>query len=75
MSPKDKAFAIRLEPDEFERLREEADKAGFKNISEFIRYVTIGEGRTILKQLQSQSEDIQEIRDDVKKILRKLEKK
>jgi hypothetical protein len=41
MSPKDKAFAIRLKPDEFERLREEADKAGFKNISEFIRYVTI----------------------------------
>ncbi len=40
-------------------LEEAAKKAGFKALSEFVRYATIGEGRTL--------------QEDVKKILEKLE--
>jgi hypothetical protein len=64
MSPKDKNLRVRLTDEDFQKLEAEAKKAGFLTISEYVRYMTIGEGRTI-------QEDITEI----KTIIKKLDKK
>jgi len=61
MTPKDKAFQFRLTEEELQKLEEEAKKAGFLNTSDFVRYMTIGEGRSMQA--------------DLKKILEKLDKK
>jgi hypothetical protein len=52
MSPKDRSFKMRLEEKDYLKLIEEAEKAGFQNVSEFVRYLTIGEGRKIQSDLK-----------------------
>jgi uncharacterized protein (DUF1778 family) len=64
MTPKDFSLNVRLEPQEAELLKQEAEKAGFKNVSDFVRYTTIGEGRSIQKDQKK-----------ILEILQKLEKK
>jgi hypothetical protein len=64
LSPKEKSFKLRLEEKEWLKLKKESEKAGFRNIAEFVRYVTIGEGREIVQELK-----------DMKEILKKLEEK
>jgi hypothetical protein len=59
MSPKDKILMVRLDEKERDEIENAAKKAGFKNVSDYVRYCTIGDGRYI--------------RDDIKKILKKLE--
>jgi hypothetical protein len=59
MSPKDKFLQVRLDTKEREELEKAAQEAGFKNVADYVRYYTIGDGR--------------HIRDDIKKILKKLE--
>ena len=61
MSARDKQYPLRLSDEERKQLENEAEKAGFTSVSEFIRYMTIGEGRTI--------------QEDLKTILKKLDKK
>ncbi|MDR1271316.1 MAG: hypothetical protein LBK82_17555 [Planctomycetaceae bacterium] len=61
MSPKDKNLVVRLEPDELEYLRKEAESAGFKNVSDFVRYMTIGEGRSIQKDQKKILEILQKL--------------
>jgi hypothetical protein len=60
MSPKDKFFRIRLEDEDYQKLKQESEKAGFQNVSEFVRYMTIGEGHKI-------QSDLKEILDILKK--------
>ena len=52
MSPKDKAILVRLSEDEHARLEVAAKTAGFLTIAEFVRYMTIGEGRSIQSDLK-----------------------
>ena len=59
MSPKDKALLVRLSTDEYAKLEAAAKEAGFITMAEFVRYMTIGEGRSI--------------QSDLKEILEKLE--
>jgi Ribbon-helix-helix protein, copG family. len=61
VSPREDGFRVRLDKKEREKLEEEAAKAGFRNLSDFVRYMTIGEGRTI--------------QEDLKTIIEKLNKK
>ena len=63
MPPKDERINIRLTANERELLQKAAEKAGYSNVSAYIRAVTIGDERGIL----------QEIRDDVKTLLAKLD--
>ena len=64
MTPKDKMFRFRLTEDELQKIEEDAKKAGFLNLSEYVRYMTIGEGSKI-----------KDIDENVKLILKKLDKK
>ncbi len=59
MTPKEKTFLMRLSEEERDELEKAATIAGFKNISDYVRYYTIGEGR--------------HIREDIQKILKKLD--
>jgi hypothetical protein len=61
LSPKEKLLRVLLDDKELQKLKEESQKAGFRSVSDFVRYVTIGEGRRL--------------QEDVKKILEKLEEK
>jgi hypothetical protein len=45
-------FQMCLKDSEREKLEEESKKAGFRNTSEFVRYVTIGEGRILNENIQ-----------------------
>jgi hypothetical protein len=47
---------------ERKQLEEESQKAGFKNLAHYVRYMTIGEGK-VISTIQS----------DIKKIMDKLE--
>ena len=47
MTPKDKMFRFRLTEEEFQRLEDEAKKAGFLNMSEYARYMILGDGSII----------------------------
>ena len=53
VSPREDGFKVRLNAEERVRLEEEAAKAGFRNLSDFVRYMTIGEGRTIQEDLKT----------------------
>ena len=64
MTPKEKSLRVRLTDEEHAKLEAASKAAGFLTVSEFVRYMTIGEGRTI-------QEDLQEL----KGILKKLSKK
>ena len=59
MSPKDKVIGVRLSEDEYIKIEAATKAAGFISIAEFVRYMTVGEGRSI--------------QNDLKEILRKLE--
>lgn len=61
MSPKEKSLRVRLSEKEYEELESAAKEAGFLTVSEFVRYMTIGDGRRI--------------QDNLKKILKKLDNK
>ena len=61
MTPRDDVFSIRLDANERKKLEDESEKAGFRNVAEFVRYMTIGEGRAI--------------QEDLKTIIKKLDKK
>ena len=66
MSPKDKAILVRLSEDEHARLETAAKNAGFITIAEFVRYMTIGEGRSIqndLKEILEKLNTLQESKD------------
>jgi len=65
MSPKDERMHIRLTANERELLQQAAEKAGYSNVSAYIRAVTIGDEHGIL----------QEIKNDVKRLLAKLDDK
>lgn len=58
MEDRFKTLRVRLNEKEQKRLLEEMEKAGFQNMSEYVRYMTFGEGRSI--------------QGDLKKILEKL---
>ena len=47
MSPKDELIHIRLTSEERKKIEEAAKEAGFISIAEYVRYMTIGEGRAI----------------------------
>ena len=64
MTPKDRIVQFRLSESEFKILQEESKKAGFLTVSEYIRYMTLGDGTKI--------RDIDEKLDT---ILKKLNKK
>lgn len=53
LSPKDKKLTVRLTPEESSQLEAAAKAAGFLTISEFVRYMTIGEGRSIQNDLKA----------------------
>lgn len=61
MNNKEKSLRVRLSKEEHQKLEKEAKKAGYNTISDFVRYVTIGEGRAILEKL-----------DDLKEIISRL---
>ena len=63
MSPKDERMHIRLTASERELLQKAAERAGYNNVSAYIRAVTIGDEKGIL----------QEIREDIKTLLKKAE--
>jgi uncharacterized protein (DUF1778 family) len=63
MSPKDERIHIRLTADERSLLQKAAEKAGYSNISAYIRAVSIGDEKGIL----------QEIKDDIKTLLAKVD--
>ena len=65
MSPKDERMHIRLTASERELLQKAAENAGYSNVSAYIRAVTIGDEKGIL----------QEIKDDVKTLLKKVDGK
>ena len=69
--PKDKAFTIRLSEGDKLLLQDTATKAGYESIAEFIRSMT--NKKMIDTTIAKQSAMIMEIRQDVKKILKKLE--
>ena len=45
MTAKERSFQFRLTDDEFQQLEEEAKKAGFLTVSDYVRHMTIGPGR------------------------------
>jgi len=53
MSPQDRMLRVRLTDEEYKMLEEETKKAGFYTLSEFVRYMTIGEGRAIDEKLET----------------------
>jgi len=53
MSPKDRSFRVRLTDEEYELLEEETKNAGFHTLSDFVRFMTIGKGRTIDEKLDT----------------------
>ncbi len=53
MSPKDESLKIRLSDEERQKIEEAAKNAGFRSIAEYIRYMTIGQGRTIDEKLDT----------------------
>jgi len=63
MSPKDERMHIRLTANERKLLQKAAERAGYNNISAYIRAVTIGDEQGIL----------QEIREDIKTLLKKID--
>jgi len=63
VSPKDERINIRLTASERELLQKSAERAGYSNISAYIRAVTIGDEQGIL----------QEIREDIKTLLKKID--
>lgn len=63
MTPKDKVFGVRLTDDERKKLDDAAEKAGFKDKSEYVRYMTIGGGSEIQEELK-----------EIKAIIKKLKK-
>jgi hypothetical protein len=60
ISPRDKKLQVWLSAEDWGKLEEESKKAGFQNVSDFVRYMTLGEGRKI-------HSDIKEILDILKK--------
>lgn len=58
------SFNIRLSDAEQELLKNASEKAGFANIAEYVRYMTIGDGKDIKGELQ-----------EIKEILEKLDNK
>ena len=62
MTPKDKNMRFRITEDEFRILQEEATKAGFSTLSDYIRHMTIGPGRLkIDEKLDALNKDVKEI--------------
>ena len=53
MSPKEKQLVVRLSANERNQLEAAAKAAGFLTVSEFVRYMTIGEGRSIQSDLKA----------------------
>ena len=53
MSPKEKQLVVRLSESERNQLEAAAKTAGFLTVSEFVRYMTIGEGRSIQNDLKA----------------------
>ena len=67
MSAKDNQIPVRLSDNEKKKLEEAANEAGFKNVSEYVRYMTIGEGRAIDAKLDIIDAKLNEILNKLKK--------
>ncbi|MDR0328800.1 MAG: hypothetical protein LBI05_10940 [Planctomycetaceae bacterium] len=63
MSPRDKKLTVLLSEEERELLKSVADSAGFANVADYVRHMTIGDGKGIHA----------DIREDVRKILKILQ--
>lgn|GEM_PF-3915997 len=64
MTPQERMLRVRLTEDEYKKLETGAEKSGFHTISEYVRYLTVGEGRMVLNELK-----------EIKTIIKKLDKK
>jgi len=52
MTPKEKSIRVRLTDDEHKMLEEATKKAGFMALSEYVRYMTIGEGSKLVADIE-----------------------
>jgi len=59
MSPRDKKLTVLLSEEERKLLKSVSDSAGFANVADYVRHMTIGDGKGIHA----------EMRDDIRKIL------
>ena len=60
MSPRDRKLTVKLTDTEYTKLEAAAEAAGFLTVSEYVRYMTIGEGRSIQSDLKAILEKLQE---------------